>query len=108
MDNTLRYERGNCGSIPYGGTNVVSSTNSASIFWYAGLKFLAVVQQADGLYSVPTNWSYKDCIACSTVTMLIQYLFRGVSSVVVAQLSVKQLDRVRFPLSPQLQIIDEA
>jgi len=25
----------------------------------------------------------------------------GVSSVVVAQLSVKQLDRVRFPLSPQ-------
>ena len=20
MDNTLRYERGNCGSIPYGGT----------------------------------------------------------------------------------------
>ena len=29
----------------------------------------------------------------------------GVSSVVVAQLSVKQLDRVRFPLSPQIQSI---
>ena len=32
----------------------------------------------------------------------IKAQINGVSSVVVAQLSVKQLDRVRFPLSPQL------
>ncbi len=36
-----------------------------------------------------------------TMGELLTNSIYGVSSVVVAQLSVKQLDRVRFPLSPQ-------
>ena len=31
MDNTLRYERGNCGSIPYGGTKLRIATAKIKI-----------------------------------------------------------------------------
>ena len=48
MDNTLRYERGDRGSIPFGGTKGVS-TNSFLILLKDGVNSFSVVQDRLGL-----------------------------------------------------------
>ena len=52
MNNTLRYERGNRGLIPFGGTNCfnVSNTNSDLTFLYFTENVRAVVQDLFEVY----------------------------------------------------------